>query len=100
MGYRRAPRHSSLMKIAFPLSIKVSLWLLLNLLLLAVLGVVLFSAQIGLGWESFIAGPACDRLQAIAGMMAGELEGDPNRDLTAVLENFSARYGVELHLVD
>jgi two-component system sensor histidine kinase CpxA len=88
------------MKIAFPLSFKVSLWLLLNLLLLAVLGTVLFLTQIGWAWESFIAGPACDRLQAVAGVMAGELELDPNRDRTELLENLSSTYGVELHLID
>src|SRR5882724_4821844 len=88
------------MKIAFPLSLKVSLWLLLNLVLLAVLGTLFFLAQIGWGWESFIAGPACDRLQAVAGVMAGELELDPNRDRTELLENLSSIYGVELHLVD
>src|SRR2546423_3181026 len=86
------------MKIDFPLSLKVSLWLLLNLFLVGAVGAAFVFAQVGLGWESFVSGPACDRLQAIADVIAAELEVNPNRDPSEVLMRFSSSYGVDLHL--
>ncbi|MBI5381784.1 MAG: HAMP domain-containing histidine kinase [Opitutae bacterium] len=87
------------MKLAFPLSFKVSLWLLLNLLLLAIGGALFFFAQIGFGWESFISGPAGARVQAIGEVIAAELSQNPTRNRDEVLTRFSAVYSVELRLL-
>lgn len=86
------------MKIAFPLSLKVTLWLLLNLVLLGAVAATFFLLQVGLGWESFFSGPASDRVQAIGDVIAAELSQNPTRDRDEVLARFSQAYGVELRL--
>ena len=43
------------MKVTYPLSLKVSLWLLLNLLLLTALGIGFFVLHGGLGWDALAA---------------------------------------------
>ena len=60
------------MKVSYPLSLKVSLWLMLNLLLLAALGLGFFVVNGGLRWDALVAGPSGERLQSLANVIAGE----------------------------
>ena len=53
-------------KVTYPLSLKVSLWLAANLLLLAILGASFFITQGGVGWSALVAGPSGDRVQALS----------------------------------
>ena len=50
------------MKVTFPLSLKVSLWLLAILLLLATAGGAFYVSQFGVGWESLSRGALGERL--------------------------------------
>lgn len=86
------------MKIRFPLSVKVALWLALNLLLLAAIGAGYFLTQAGLRWDSLVAGPAGEHAQVLANVIAGELAAAPESEHDTVLARFSAAYGVDLAL--
>ena len=61
------------MKIRFPLSLRISLWMLLNLLLLAAVAAGFFVAQGGLGWTALVAGPTGDRAQSKLNVIAAEV---------------------------
>lgn len=86
------------MKMTYPLSLKVSLWLLLNLLLLAALGIGFFIAQGGLRWGALVAGVAGDRAQARANMIAGEVAAATRENRDAVLARFGEAYRAELFI--
>ena len=86
------------MRLAFPLSVKVSLWLLLNLVLLAAVGLAFVVTQSGFGWDALITGPAGNRLQAVANVIAAELRADPARAREDIIARFSEAYGVEFSL--
>jgi two-component system sensor histidine kinase CpxA len=87
------------MKVSFPLSLKVSLWLLLNLVLLAAAGVALLVAQGGLGWEALVHGAAGDRGQATANALAGEIAAArDDRARAAVIARFGSAYGADFFL--
>jgi two-component system sensor histidine kinase CpxA len=84
------------MKVTYPLSLQVSLWLMLNLLLLAALGIGFFTLQGGLGWSALIAGPTGSRAQAKANIIATEAAAAAPEDRTAVLQRFEAAHRVKL----
>jgi two-component system, OmpR family, sensor histidine kinase CpxA len=86
------------MKITYPLSLKVSLWLLLNMVLLAVLGAGFFLAQGGPGWAALVAGVAGDRAQSIASMIAAEMGAANPGERDDILARFGATYGAEFFL--
>src|SRR5688572_2163460 len=86
------------MKVSYPLSLKVSLWLMLNLLLLAAVGIGLLVVQGGLGWSALVAGPSGDRMQSLANVIAGEVSAAPSGARTAVLKRFGAAYNAEFYL--
>lgn len=66
------------MKVSYPLSFKISLWLLLNLLLLGGAGIAVYCTQFGGGWNSLLQGSLGDRLQAVADtIMVEGLNGGP-----------------------
>ena len=86
-------------QVTYPLSLKVSLWLAANLLLLAALGAGFFLTQGGVGWSALVAGPSGDRVQALFNVIAGEAAAaapGPARD--AVLARFGAAYGAQFSL--
>jgi two-component system, OmpR family, sensor histidine kinase CpxA len=87
------------MKVTYPLSLQVSLWLMLNLLLLAALGIGFFTFQGGLGWSALIAGPTGSRAQVKANIIAAEVGAAAPEDRTAVLERFKSAYRVKLFLL-
>jgi two-component system sensor histidine kinase CpxA len=86
------------MKVSYPLSLKVSLWLMLNLLLLAALGVGFLVMQGGIGWGALVAGPSGDRMQALANVIAGEASAATPETRTAVLKRFGAAYDADFFL--
>jgi two-component system sensor histidine kinase CpxA len=87
------------MKVTYPLSLKVSLWLMLNLLLLTTLGVGFFVVQGGVGWNALLAGPAGEHAIAKAGFIAGELAAAPAANRNAMLERFGKAYKAEFFLL-
>ncbi len=86
------------MKVSYPLSLKVSVWLMLNLLLLTALGIGFFIVQGGLGWNALVAGPSGTRAQAKANIIAAEVSAAAQANRNAVLERFQAAYGVDFYL--
>ncbi|HUR60630.1 MAG TPA: HAMP domain-containing sensor histidine kinase, partial [Opitutaceae bacterium] len=86
------------MKIAYPLWLKISLWLLLNLLLLAALGVGFIVVQGGLGWSALVAGPTGDRVQTKANAVAGEVFMATVESREEVLARFGAHNGAQAAL--
>ena len=86
------------MKVAYPLSLKVSVWLLLNLLLLAVFGAGFFIVQGGLGWSALLIGATEDRVINRANEIARELAAASPNDQDEVLARASATYGAQFLL--
>src|SRR5687767_11920344 len=86
------------MKVSYPLSLKVSLWLMLNLLLLAGVGLGWLVVQGGVGWNALVAGPSGDRIQALANVMAGEVAATTSSARTDVLKRFGAAYNAQFYL--
>jgi two-component system sensor histidine kinase CpxA len=86
------------MNVSYPLSLKVSLWLMLNLLLLAVLGIGFFIVNGGLRWDALVAGPSGNRIQSLANVIAGEAAAATGDGRTAVLRRFGTAYNTEFFL--
>jgi two-component system sensor histidine kinase CpxA len=86
------------MRVSYPLSLKVSLWLMLNLLLLAALGLGFFIVQGGLGWGALVAGPTGERAQSLFNVIAGEAAAASSDNRNAVLKRFGTAYGAEFFL--
>ena len=86
------------MKVSYPLSLKVSLWLMLNLLLLAALGIGFFAVQGGLGWGALVAGPTGERAQGLFNMIAAEASAATGEARNAVLKRFGDAYHAEFFL--
>ena len=86
------------MKVSYPLSLKVSLWLILNLLLLAGLGVGFFVVNGGLRWDALVAGPSGDSIQTLANIIAGEAAATSADRRTSVLKRFGAARQAEFYL--
>jgi two-component system sensor histidine kinase CpxA len=81
------------MKVSYPLSFKVSVWLVLNLLLLAAATIGFFVVRGGLGWSALLAGPAGEHVQAAANALAAEAAAATPDTREAVL----ARYRTTNH---
>ena len=86
------------MKLSFPLSLKVSLWLLANLLLLAAAGGGFYVSQFGLGWTSLTHGVLGDQLQSIGDSIASDLQAEPESERPAIIASRSLKYGADFFL--
>jgi len=86
------------MKISFPLSLKISLWLLLNLTLLGAVGVGFLLGHGGLGWNALLGGAAGDHVQAIGDALVGEINGTPDDARNAVVARTNREHGVQFFL--
>lgn len=86
------------MKVTYPLSLKISLWLLLNLLLLGVAGVSVYWMQFGRGWDSLVTGALGDRLQSIGDNIMTAVYAAPTSERDAVLAARAQRHGVDLYI--
>ncbi len=86
------------MKASFPLSLKVSLWLLLNLLLVGLGAGALFIKPGGLGWETLMDGPAGARFQTLGDVIVAEANAAAPDARTEVLDRFGHAYGADFFL--
>lgn len=87
------------MRVSYPLSLKVSLWLMLNLLLLAGLGVGFFVLNHGgLAWSALVAGPAGEPGQMLFNLIAGEAGAAAPEGRQAVLQRFGEAANAEFFL--
>ena len=87
------------MKVSFPLSLKVTVWLLFNLLLLGAAAIAFLVAQGGLSWDSLVTGAPGDRLHALSNVVVGEVAAAPRASRDAVLARFSKAYGADFVLI-
>lgn len=86
------------MRVPFPLSLKVSLWLLANLLLLAAVGGGLYVSQFGIGWSSLTRGALGDQLQSIVDSIESELQEESRETWSEILATRSQKYGADFFL--
>lgn len=86
------------MKVPFPLSLKVSLWLLANLLLLAVVGGGVYVNEFGIGWSSLTRGALGDQLQSIVDSIESDLQDQPKETWPEILADRSQKYGADFYL--
>lgn len=89
------------MKVSYPLSLKISLWLLLNFFVLAAIAITFFVAQGGLGWSALVAGPTGDTAQAKAIAIVREHASSTAevRAQLTVLKEHGAAHHAEFFLV-
>ncbi len=86
------------MKVSYPLSLKVSLWLLLNLLLLALAAVSFYWTQFGRGWDSLGTGALGDRLLVAGDNIMSDVHSVSPAERDTLLAAHGERFGVDLHL--
>jgi two-component system sensor histidine kinase CpxA len=83
----------------FPLTLKVSLWLLLNLLLLTVLGacwMLRTGGDNGLTWSALVAGPSGRSVQALAELTMSEVRFLPRPAWDSTLDRVATERGVQI----
>lgn len=83
----------------FPLALKVSIWLLLNLALLGVLAAGFLVSQGGFNWSALVEGPPGRRLQVLADATAGDLRGLPPARRNEILAEFAESRGVTAAII-
>ncbi len=88
------------MKVTFPLSLKISLWLLLNFVLLGGAGVAALVSQGGFGWAALIRGPAGERLMPLTQSVMAEVGAAEAAQRSPILASFGERYGARFYLFD
>jgi len=86
------------MKVTYPLSLKVSLWLLLNLLLIAIAGVSFYWTQFGRGWDSLGTGALGGRLLAAGDNIMSDVHSVGPTERDTVMAAHGERLGVDLYL--
>ena len=86
------------MKVPFPLSLKVSLLLLANLLLLAAVGGGLYVSQFGIGWSSLTRGALGDQLQGIVDSIQSDLQDEPRETWSEILVPRSQKYNADFFI--
>ncbi len=86
------------MNVRLPLSLKISLWLLLNLLLLAAIALGFLIAQSGARWDSLVTGIGGRQLTQLTSLIAGEVSAASEDRRDQVLERFGKAYGADFFL--
>ena len=86
------------MKVTVPLSLKVSLWLLLNLAVLLGAAVVFVSLSYGVGWHALFASPAGARVQDLGRLVAADLRANPQQSPDDMLQRYAPEPGTDLLL--
>lgn len=87
------------MKVSYPLSFKVSVWLLLNLLLLGGLAFGFVVVSGGIGWNALLAGRTGNRVNAKINAIANEMAvASTTEERTATLLHYSEEHSVQLAL--
>ncbi|MEZ5433853.1 MAG: hypothetical protein R3F31_22345 [Verrucomicrobiales bacterium] len=85
-------------RIRLPLYGKVLFWFLVNLLLLAVLGILFLRLEFRLSLDWMLAGPGGDRIEHLAEDLTEECRATPEDQWAAILERYSAATGLTLAL--
>ena len=86
------------MKIRFPLSAKILLWFVLNLVFLGVVLFAFLKIQFHFGLDALLMGQAGERIQAVSQIISSELNETPKARWGSILERFSSAYQVQFVL--
>ena len=86
------------MRVRLPLSVKILGWFFLNLVLLAGIGFLFAQQKLRFGLDSLIAGPAGDRVRAVAVLVIQGLNETPRQQWDSALEKFSGEYHLRFFL--
>src|SRR3954452_4523918 len=81
-----------------PLYLKILLWFLLNLVVLAVIGFFVVAGKFGL--DLLVSGPVATRISAVSEGITAELRNRSRSEWSAILENPSRTYGVKFLLFE
>ena len=87
------------MKLRLPLALKVSVWLLLNLVVLVALAIGLVAYNGGLSWNGLMEGPPGRRVEALVDSSLGDLMALGREEWEDALLDFAKEHGVEAMLV-
>ena len=80
--------------VRFPISLKIVAWFFVNVAFLGLAAWVFIRAQLGPGHEILLAGPAGERLQSMAQLVADELKDRPQSEWPAALARMTSAYHV------
>lgn len=83
----------------FPLSAKILLWFVLNLVLLGLLLYVLLLVQFGFGQDWLLSAMANDRIDAVSESLLLDLGQEPSSDWAATVKEFDNRYQPHAHFL-
>ncbi|MEO7319988.1 MAG: HAMP domain-containing protein [Chthoniobacteraceae bacterium] len=81
-------------RVRFPLSLKIVAWFFVNVAFLSIAAWIFIRAQLGPGLDALLAGPAGERLQSMAQLVADELKARPQSEWPASLARVAAAYHV------
>ena len=85
-------------RVRFPISLKIVAWFFVNVAFLGVAAWIFIRAQLGPGLDVLLAGPAGDRLQSMAQLVADELKDRPQSEWPATLARMKTAYRVPVAL--
>ncbi len=85
-------------RVRFPISLKIVAWFFVNVAFLGVATWIFIRAQLGPGLDVLLAGPAGDRLQSMAQLVADELKDRPPGEWPAALARMKTAYRVPVAL--
>ncbi|HSI10161.1 MAG: sensor histidine kinase [Rariglobus sp.] len=83
----------------YPLALKVSGWLLLNLVLLTALAAGLLVVQGGFNWNALVEGPPGRRVQDLAEATLSTLRSVPRERRDEVIADFSKTHGISAAVI-
>ena len=81
-------------RVRVPISLKIVAWFFVNVAFLGVAAWIFIRAQLGPGLDALLAGPAGERLQSVAQLVADELKDRPQSEWPAALARVTAAYHV------
>ena len=87
-------RSKSVRRVRFPISLKIVAWFFLNVAFLGLAAWIFIRAQLGPGLDVLLAGPAGERLQSMAQLVAEELKDRPQSEWPASLARMTSAYRV------
>ena len=85
-------------RVRFPISLKIVAWFFVNVGFLGIAAWIFIRAQLGPGLDALLAGPAGERLQSMAQLVADELKDRPQNEWPAALARVTAAYHVPVAL--
>jgi len=87
---------SAASSVRFPLAWKIVLWFGLNVVFVAVVGLIVVQVQLRLRVEALLAGSADERLQTLSSLIVRDLDGRQMNEWPPILARYAAQHGVQI----